>query len=133
MFELYGCFPSSSHPGCKCPEAYHGIHCELLKTVRPGPTGPRVKTEEPAGDAALFFTLTILAVVVLTLTGVIYYRLRYRSKYNNNQVYDDNYTIKSEPMERIRLNQPTTTGVNMEEMEFSESESEMEEIQLDIY
>jgi hypothetical protein len=90
-----------------------------------------VKTDAPAGDAALFFTLSILAVVVLTLAGVIYYRLRYRGRYNN-QVYDDNYTITSGPSERIRLNQ-SATGVNMEEMEFSESESEMEEIQLDIY
>jgi hypothetical protein len=123
---------SYSHPGCQCPDAYHGIHCELLKTVRPGQNGPRVKLEEPAGDAALLFTMTILVVVVLTLAGVIYYRLRYRGRYKN-QVYEDNYTITSGPSERIRLNQ-SATGVNMaEEMEFSESESEMEEIQLDIY
>ena len=117
-----------SHPGCKCPDLYTGVHCELLKRVRSDQNDP--SSRNPAGDettdSAIIFTLLLLSIVLLVLTGAIVYRSREKKKIRRRRLHRDH-------IEQSRIKDSES---NMEQLAFQDepdediSDADMEEVEL---
>ena len=124
----YCYFRSNRHQGCKCPDTYTGVHCELLKKVRPNQGGSDDGSGAFSGhssDYAILFVILLLVIVLMVISGAIYYRMKEGTRQRRKRLERDH-------IDNSRVHQETS---NMDQLDFDNddeeiNEEDMEEVEL---
>ena len=74
------CVVLSSHRGCKCPEEFHGPHCEFLKFIgnEQEEGEPKGNVVDPVQSRFMAVMLTLMSLSAVMLMALVAYKLKSR-------------------------------------------------------